>query len=91
MFCENNIVNYKYWDSAYLRQGTFYQCRDPDPDCHQNLIVCSLAIAKLPWKFHPNPFRSFGAELLTDRQPGKQTDRQTDKQRRLRMLLGGDK
>jgi len=48
MFCENNIVNYKYWDSAYLRQGTFYQCRDPDPDCHQNLIVCSLAIAKLP-------------------------------------------
>ena len=31
----------KHWDSAYLRQGTSYQCRGTDR--HQNLIICSLA------------------------------------------------
>jgi len=23
--------------------GTSYQCHDMDPDCHQNLTICSLA------------------------------------------------
>ena len=43
---------------------------DGDPDCHQNLIVCSLAHCQLPWKFYANPFGSFCAKLLTDRQTG---------------------
>jgi len=25
-------LNWKHWDSAYLRQGTFHQCRETDPD-----------------------------------------------------------
>ena len=29
---EKNEKNEKHRDSAYLRQGTSYQCRDPDPD-----------------------------------------------------------
>jgi len=58
-----------------------------DPDRHQSSIVCSLAHCQLnlPSKFHANPFGSFCAKLLTD----KQTDRQTDKQRRLHDLRGG--
>jgi len=39
-----------------------------DPDRHQNLIVCSLDIANLPWTFHANPFGSFCAKLRTDKQ-----------------------
>jgi len=41
----DNKSNYKHWDSAYLRQGTSYQCRDTirDPDRQQNLIIFSLA------------------------------------------------
>jgi len=43
-----------HWDSAYLRQGTSYQCRDtdldpdriPDPDRRRNLIT--LFIGPLP-------------------------------------------
>jgi len=27
----NNRVGYKHWDSAYLRQGTPYQCRVISP------------------------------------------------------------
>ena len=30
-------------------------------------------VANVPWKFHANPFRSFCAKLLTDRQTDKQT------------------
>jgi len=37
--------------------------------------------ANIPWKFHANPFGSFCAKLLTDRQ--------TDQQRRKHNLLGG--
>jgi len=61
------------WGSAYLRQGTSNQCRDMDtnpdpdryPDRHQNLTICSLAISE---KFYANPFGSFCAKLLTDKQ-----------------------
>ena len=28
----NKTVNQKHWDSAYLSQGTSYQCSDPDSD-----------------------------------------------------------
>jgi len=42
-------------------------------------------IANLPWKFRANPFHSFCAELLI----GRQTNRQTDKQRRLHIIVGG--
>jgi len=45
------------------------------------LLFVHWPIANLPWKFHANPFGSFCAKLLTDRQ--------TDKQRRLHILLGG--
>jgi len=38
-------------------------------------------IANLPWKFHANPFGSFCAKLPTDKQ--------TDRQWRLHILLGG--
>ena len=51
------ITNYKHWDSAHLRQGASYQCRDTDSnriqiripirmrdsDRHQNLTICSVA------------------------------------------------
>jgi len=61
-------INYKHWNSAYLHQGTSYQCRDTDPDCiriliciqihdsdcHQNLIVCSFAHCQPSRKFHVN-------------------------------------
>jgi len=45
-------MNQKHRDSAYLRQGMSYQCRDTDPDPdpnpypirdpdrHQNLTIC---------------------------------------------------
>jgi len=40
-------ITKKHWDTAYLRQGTSYQCRDTDPDRgperRQNVIICSLA------------------------------------------------
>jgi len=45
---------------------------DDDPDRHQNLTI--WPIANLPWKFHANPFGSFCAKLLTDRQTNKQTN-----------------
>jgi len=50
-----------------------------DPDRHQNLIVCLLA----HWNFHSNPFGSSCAKLLPDKQ--------TDRQRRLHILIGGGK
>jgi len=55
--------------------------RIPDPDRHQNLIICSVRwpTANLSWKFHVNPFGSFCAKWLTDRQRDRQTDRQTNK------------
>ena len=52
-----------------------------NPYHHQNLTICSLAHCNLPWKFHANLFGSFCAKLLTDRQ--------TNKQWRLHILLGG--
>jgi len=30
-FTANKFINQKHWDSAYLRQGTSYQCRDINP------------------------------------------------------------
>jgi len=32
VFQEDTAITYKYWDSANLRQGTSYQCRDTDPN-----------------------------------------------------------
>jgi len=52
---------------------------DGDPDRHHNLIICSLAHCQPSWKFHANPFGSFCAKLLTD------------KQWRKHILLGGGK
>jgi len=46
------------------------------PDRRQNLIICSLA--NLPWKFRANPFWSFYAKLLTNRQTNKQTNKRTN-------------
>ena len=43
-----------------------------DPDRQQNLIIVQWPIANLPWKCHANPFGSFCAKLLTDRQTDKQ-------------------
>jgi len=45
-----------------------------DPERQQNLIICSLPIANVPWKFYANPFGSFCTKLLT----GNQTNRQTN-------------
>ena len=59
---------------------------DGDRDRHQNLIVCSFAQCHFFLKIHANPFGSFCAKLLTD----KQTDRQTDKQRREHNLGGAN-
>jgi len=47
--------------------------RIPDPDCHQYLIICSLAHCQSSWKFHGNPFGSFCAKLLTNRQTTTKT------------------
>jgi len=63
------LYNEKQWNSAYLRQGTSYQCHDPDPDpdpwsgSPPKFNLCSLV--NLPSKFHANPFC---AKFLTDRQ-----------------------
>jgi len=43
-----------------------------DPDRQQNLVIVQWPIANLPWKCHANPFGSFCAKLLTDRQTDKQ-------------------
>jgi len=54
--------------------------RIPDPDRHQNLIVCFIGpcTANLPSKFHANPYGSFCAKLLTtDRQTNRQTTTKT--------------
>jgi len=57
---------------------------DPDPDRQQNLIICLLAhcqpLLKISCKSVPKFLRKVA---------NRQTDRQTDKQRRLRILLGG--
>ena len=63
----------KHWDSAYLCQGTSYQCHDMDPDCHQNLIICSMAHCQPSLKIPCISFWKFFAKLLTDRQTNKQT------------------
>jgi len=56
--------------------------RIPDPDRHQMLIICSLAYCQPPSKFHADPFESFCAKLLTNRQTDRQTTTKKD-------LLGG--
>jgi len=45
MINDNEVINKKHWDSAYLRQGylTSVAIRIRDPDRHKNLIICSVA------------------------------------------------
>jgi len=74
------MYNEKHWDSAYLRQDMSYQCRDTDPDRHKNVIICSSAHYQHSLKISCKS-GSFCTKLLTDRQ--------TNKQRRLHILLGG--
>jgi len=87
--------------SAYLRQGTSYQCRDldldpypdqdPNPwtDRYQNLIICSLAHCKPSLKISCKSVRTF-LRKVDNRHTNRETDRQTkNKQRRLYILLGG--
>jgi len=71
--------------SATIRTRTRIRMRIRirDPDRHQNLTFVHWPIANLPRKFHASPFGSFCAKLLTDKQ--------TDKQQRLHILLGGGK
>jgi len=82
-------MNEKHRDSAYLRQGTSYQRRDTDPDpCpdrHQNLIVRSSAHCQPTFSEYFMQIRlGVCAQLLTEK------NKQTNKQQRLRNLLGGD-
>jgi len=81
----------KHWDSACLRQGTSYQCRDPNPDPYPDprsgwppkfnrLFICPLPT-------FPENFMQIRSEVFA--QSCKQADKQTDKQRRLHILLGG--
>jgi len=75
---------WKHWASAYLRQDTSYQCRDTDPGPYPDSLSGSppkfnhfvhRTIANLPWKFRENPFWSFRAKLLTNKQTNsKQTN-----------------
>ena len=60
-----------------LCQDMSYQCCDTDPDPYPDLWSGSppkfshlfhWLIGNLPWKFHANPFGSFCAKLLTDKQ-----------------------
>ena len=74
------------WGSAYLHQGTPYQCRDISSassesvrDRHRNLINSPIAN---PWKLHVNPFGSFCAKLLTNKQK---------KRWKHNLLIGGNK
>jgi len=55
----------------------------PDPDRHQNLIVCSLAHWQPSLKISRKSVRKFLHKVAN-----RQTDRQTDKQRRKHYLLG---
>jgi len=56
-----------------------------EPDRHQNVIICSLVHCQPSLKISCDLFGSFFCvKLLTDRQ----TDKQTNKQRRLHILLG---
>jgi len=80
------MINQKHCDSAYLRQGTSYQYRDtdPDPNRHQNLIICSLAHCQPSLKILRKSVRKFlrkVANRQTDRQTDRQTKKQTDKNR----------
>jgi len=59
------LLNKKHWDSVYLRQGTYYQCRNTDTDPSTKIY---WPIANIPWKFHANSFGSFCTKLLTDKQ-----------------------
>jgi len=79
-------------DSAYLRQGTSYQCRDTEPypvpwtgspAKFNHLFIDSLPI--FPENFMQIRSEVFCLKLLTNRQ----IDKQTNKQRRLHILLGG--
>jgi len=67
-----------------------YQYRDtnPDPDHHQNLIICSLSHCQPSLKISCKSVWTFLREVA-NRQTDKQTNRQTNKQRRLHNLLGG--
>jgi len=69
-----------------------------DPDCHQYLIICSLAHCQHSLKFHANPFTNFCANLLTDRQTnnhdlhillgrGNQLNMSTTKQKTRSMII----
>jgi len=53
-----------------------------DSDRHQNLIIYSMALCQPSLKISCKSVRKFLSKLLTDTQ--------TDKQRRLHILLGGD-
>ena len=59
-----------------------------DPDCHQNLIICSLARCQPSLKISCKSVRSF-LRKVANRQTDKDTNRQTNKHRRLHILLGG--
>jgi len=67
-----------HWNSAYLRQGMSYQCRDTR---FNQFFTDPLPTS---WKFHINPFRNFCGKLLTDRQINIQTTTIS-----LHILLGG--
>jgi len=52
----------------------------PDPDCHQNLIICSLAHSQPSLKISCKSVQKFLCKVA---------NRQINKQRRLHILLGG--
>jgi len=54
--------------SVTIRIRIQIRIRIRDPDLQQNLIICSLARCQPSLKIHDNPFGSFCAKLLTDRQ-----------------------
>jgi len=86
------IFNYKHWNSAYLRQGTSYQRRDPDPhpDPWSGWIRIVTKIYRFCSLAHCQPSLKFSCKSV-QKFLHKVANRQTDKQRRLHILLGGGK
>jgi len=71
----------------YINVTTHHQCRRTNNQtCIYATKIYSFLrcpIANLPWKFHANPF------CQSCKVVNRHTDRQTDKQQRLHIVLGG--
>ena len=92
----NIIINQKHWDSAYLCQGTSYQCHDTDldlyPDPYPDLWSESPPKFNHLFTGHFQPSLKISCKSVPKfLRKNLPTDRQTDRQWRKHNFLGGGK